>query len=153
MIVKTLLCVIGIVLFASNPWRDLWFYESVADHEGFGTIADAYVIGFAFQFMATVLLFPLALFFIIYGIVRATRISLIPRFDRFTFCWGVFSSILAILMLLIEGDHLLYYVQYVHHWDTGAITLIYVAFIYVWWCCSISHGGRDDAVWMEVTVM
>jgi len=140
---KITLSVVGLLLFATNPWRDLWFYEDIAAHEGFGTTADSYIIGFAGQLIATVLFFPVALSLVVFGIVRSTRFSIRPRFDRFTWGWGIVASILALLMLAIELDYVLYGIRHVHHLDTVAISLAYIAFIYVWWCCSLSHGrGR-----------
>lgn len=142
---KFAVCLIGLALYVSNPWRDLWYYEDVAAHEGFGTTADAYIIGFVGQWFATMLLFPAALFLIVYGIARSTRFSLRPRFDRFTWGWGVFASLLGLLMLLVEGDMILAGVGYRHHWDTVLISLAYSGFIYVWWCCSLAHGRDQPA--------
>lgn len=142
---KVLLCAVGLALFATNPWRDLWFYEDVAAHEGFGTVADAYIIGFAFQLMATILMFPVALILIICGIGRAKRFSLRPRFDRFTWGWGILASMVSLLMALIEAEGIAYCIRYTHHLDTVAIASAYIAFIYVWWCCSLAHGKPSAA--------
>jgi hypothetical protein len=143
-VAKVGLCVLGIAMFATNPWRDLWFYEDVARHEGFDTTADSYIIGFAGQLLATLFFFPVALFLIIFGIARSTRFSIRPRFDRFTWGWGLVASITAILMVLIESDYVIYGLQHVHHLDTALISIAYMAFIYIWWCCSLAHGpGRN----------
>jgi len=141
LVAKVAICILGLAMFATNPWRDFWFYEDIAAHEGFGTTADSYVIGVAGQLMATVLFFPVALFLIIFGITRSTRFSIRPRFDRFTWGWGIVSSILGLLMLFIELDYILYGIRYAHHVDTVLISLAYIAFIYIWWCCSLAHGA------------
>ena len=137
---KVGLCILGLVMFATNPWRDLWFYEDIAGHEGFGTMADSYIIGFGRQLLATAIFLPVAMFMIVFGIARSTRLSFRPQFDRFTWGWGLVASIAAILMALIETDYVIYSLQHVHHMDTLLISLAYVAFIYIWWCCSLAHG-------------
>lgn len=137
---KVLLSVIGIALFTINPWRDLWFYKQIAAHEGFGTTADSYIIGFAGQLLATIVLFPVAVFLIVFGIGRSRRFSLRPRFSLFTWGWGSIASIASLLMLLIESDYVVYGLQHPHHLGTVLISLSYIAFIYVWWCCSLAHG-------------
>ena len=139
---KSVLCVAGILLFASNPWRDLAFYESIADHEGFGTTHDSYFIGFATQLNATFLLLPIAIGLITFGVVPATQFSGLPRFDAWTWPWGLFSSLLAGLMILIESDYILYAFRFPHHWKTAVISVVYIAFIYLWWLCSISHRSE-----------
>ena len=145
-VVKIALCVIGLALFATNPWRDLWFYKDIAGHEGFGTTNDSYIIGVAGQLMATIFFFPLALFLIIFGVARSTRFTFFPRFDRFTWGWGLVASLAAMLMLLIESDYVIYGLKHIHHLDTALISLAYMGYIYVWWCCSLSHGlGRTRA--------
>ncbi len=136
---KVLLCIVGIALFASNPWRDLWFYESIAAHEGFGTTTDTYIVGFAMQLVATHVLLPVAIFLIAFGIGRSKRFSVIPRFDLFTWGWGVFASIAAFLMIGIEFDYLIYGIRHAHHTKTVLISCTYIAFIYIWWCCSLAH--------------
>ena len=65
---KIALCILGLAMFVTNPWRDLLFYEDIATHEGFETTTDSYIIGFAGQLMATVIFFPVAMFLIIFGI-------------------------------------------------------------------------------------
>lgn len=136
---KISVCVIGLAMFASNPWRDLWFYEDIAAHEGFATTNDSYIIGFASQLMATAILFPVALFLIVFGVSRSTRFSIKPRFDRFTWGWGCIASLVGLIMLFIESDYIFYGIRYSHHLDTVACSLAYIAFIYVWWCCSLAH--------------
>ena len=145
LVAKIALCILGLAMFATNPWRDLKFYEDIAAHEGFGTTADSYIIGVAGQVMATVFLLPVALFLIIFGIARSTRFSIRPRFDRFTWGWGIVASLLALLMLLIESDYILYGIRHAHHLDTVLVSLAYLAFIYIWWCCSLAHGKDSRA--------
>jgi hypothetical protein len=137
---KILLCLFGLFLFATNPWRDLYFYQSIAAHEGFGTTADTYIIGFAAQLLVTIVAFPVAMFLIIFGIGRAKRISALPRFDRFTWFWGVLATVAAVLMVWIEGEYVIYGFKHPYHWRTVIISILYIVFIDVWWCCSISHG-------------
>ncbi len=142
-ITKIAFCVLGIGLFASNPWRDFYFYRDIAEHQGFGTTADSYIVGVAGQLMATVLFFPVAMLLIVFGIACSTRFAIVPRFDRFTWGWGLTASFTAVAMLLIEAHYVIYGLQYIHHWDTVLISLAYMGYIYVWWCCSLSHGpGR-----------
>ncbi len=143
-IAKVALCILGLGLYASNPWRDVWFYETIAANEGFRTTTDAYIIGFAFQLLATVIFFPIALLLILYGIGKAQRIAVLPKLDRFTWVWGCFSSLLFLAMLLVEGERLAYCLRHIHHWKTSAITACYIGFIYVWWSCSIAHGERKN---------
>ena len=69
-----------------------------------------------------------------------TCVSAVPRFDRFTWIWGIIASIAAVLMLIVEADYLIYSIQHLHHWKTELISLAYVAFVYIWWCCSLAHG-------------
>lgn len=134
-----LTCFIGLSLFASNPYRDLWFYEDVATHEGFGTTEDAYIIGFAGQLLATVTFFPVAVFLIGVGIGYAHRRSFRPSLNMIRWPWAILSTLLACLMLMIEWDKMAYCIQHVHHFDTFALSLLYVVFIYYWWCCSLTH--------------
>jgi hypothetical protein len=136
---KPFIVVAGIALFASNPWRELAFYESIAAHEGFGTTNDSYIIGFAARLSATVLLLPVAICLIAFGIFPATRFRVLPRFDEWTWPWGLFSTILAIAMVLIEFDYIRYAFHFPHHWKTALISVVYIEFIYLWWLCSISH--------------
>ncbi len=140
---KTLLILVGIALFATNPWRDLQFYETVAANESFGTTADAYIIGFAGQLVASIVFGPIAIFLIAYGIGRAKRLCLIPTFRCFSW-WALVSSLVAVIVVLIEGDRLLYCLRYAHHWRTVTVTATYMAFIYVWWCCSSTHGENTE---------
>ena len=139
-IARIVACLVGLVLFGTNPYRDLWFYEDVATHEGFGTTTDTYIVGFALQLLTTIVFFPVAVLLIAYGIGCSRRLTFVPRFDRLTYGWGLFSSILAILMLMIEGEYAVYCVRHLHHLDTFLLSMAYIAFIYFWWCCSISHG-------------
>ncbi len=133
-------------MFATNPLRDFWFYKDIAGHEGFGTTTDSYVIGVGGQLMATVFFFPVATFLIIFGIGCSTRFVIIPRVDRFTWSWGLIASFTGIAMLLVESEYVMYGLQHIHHLDTVLISLAYIAYIYVWWCCSMSHGtGRTRA--------
>lgn len=144
-----LTCIVGLTLFASNPFRDLWFYEDVATHEGFGTTEDAYIIGFAFQLMTTIMLFPVAVFLIGVGIGYAHRRSFRPSFDMIRWPWAILSTLLALLMLMIEWNYLAYCIQRAHHFDTFALSLLYVGFIYYWWCCSLTHWsppGRSPSL-------
>jgi hypothetical protein len=127
-------------MFATNPQRDFCFYKDIAGHEGFGTTTDSYIIGVAGQLMATVFLFPVATFVIVFGIACSTRFAIVPRFDRFTWGWGLIASFTAVAMLLIESDYVIYGLQHIHHLDTVLISLAYMGYIYVWWCCSLSHG-------------
>ena len=143
--IKLALCVIGLVLYASTPWRDLWFYETVATNEGSGTtvtIAE-FVGGSVSQLFATVIFSPMALLLIFYGIRKSQRIALLPKFDRFTWIWGGFSSLLFAAMLVVEGERLTYCLQYSHHWKTAVITVCYIGFGYVWWSSSIAHGSHN----------
>ncbi|MHB0915098.1 MAG: hypothetical protein ACYC57_10740 [Thermoleophilia bacterium] len=140
---KTLLIVAGIAMFATNPWRDLQFYETVAANEGFGTIADTYIIAFAGQLIASIVFGPIAIILFVYGFGRAKRLCLIPTFKRFSW-WALISSLVAVIVVLIEGELLLYCVRYAHHWRTGAVTAAYMAFTYVWWCCSSTHGETPN---------
>ena len=138
--VKIALCVVGLAMFATTPWRDLWFYKDIAGHEGFGTTNDSYIIGVAGQFMATIFFFPVALFLIVVGVARSTRFTIFPRFDRFTWGWALPATLTAMLMLLIESGYVVYGLHHRHHLDTVLISLAYMGYIYVWWCCSLSHG-------------
>ncbi len=140
---KILLCLIGLFLFATNPWRDLHFYKAVAAHEGFGTTAETYIIGFAGQLVLTMITFPIAVFLIIFGIGRTSRISALPRFDRLTWGWGTFASVAAALMIWIEAEYVIYFFKHPHHWRTALFSIGYIAFIYFWWCCSLSHAGES----------
>jgi hypothetical protein len=137
---KATLCLLGLGLFATNPWRDFYFYQDIAHHEGFGTTSDSYIVGVAGQLLMTVFFFPVATFLIVLGIAYSTRCTIIPRFDRFTWGWGLTASLMAVAMLFIEVDNIVYGLQYLHHLDTVLISLAYLGFIYVWWCCSLSHG-------------
>ena len=139
-IAKVALCVLGLVMFATNPWRDFHFYKDIAGHDGFGTTTDSYIIGVAGKLMATVFFFPVATFLIVFGIACSTRFAIVPRFDRFTWGWGLIASFTAVAMLLIESGYVVYGLQHIHHLDTVLISLAYMGYIYVWWCCSLSHG-------------
>jgi hypothetical protein len=139
-----LTCIIGLALFASNPFRDLWFYEDVAAHEGFGTTEDSYIIGFADQLLATVMFFPVAVFLIVVGIGYAHRRSFRPSLNMIRWPWAILSTLLACLMLIIEWDYLVYCIQHVHHFDTFAFSLLYLGFIYYWWCCSLTHRSPQE---------
>ncbi len=103
---KVTLCLLGLGLFATNPWRDFYFLQDIADHEGFGTTTDSYIVGVAGQLLATIFLFPVATFLIVFGIAYSTRCTIIPRFDRFTWGWGLTASLTAVAMLLIEADYI-----------------------------------------------
>ncbi len=142
---KIALCLIGLGLFASNPFRDLAFFEDIPHHEGFPTFEDTIIVGFVRISMATVMVFPAAIFLIVYGIGHSQRLSLLPRFDRLTWIWGILATVLACLMVDVEMKYVFYGIHYAHHWDTVAISLLYMAFIYVWWCCSLSHGDGMTA--------
>ena len=107
-ITKVALCLLGLGLFATNPWRDFYFYKDIADHEGFGTTTDSYIVGVAGQLMATVFLFRVAIFLIIFGIAYSTRFAIVPRFDRFTWGWGLTASFTAVAMLIIESGNVVY---------------------------------------------
>ena len=144
-VAKVLLILVGAALFVSNPWRDLWFYEDITAHEGFPTTADTYIVGFAYQLLVTVYLFPVALFLITYGIARSTRISIRPCFDRFTSVWGIVASLLASTMLIIESRYILYGIRHIHHLDTVLISSAYMAFVYIWWTCPLSHRSGYSA--------
>lgn len=127
-----------------NPWQDLWFYKDIAARNGFETVADAYIVAFAHQPIATAVLAPTALLLIVFGIGPASRSSVLSRFDRFTLRWTMTASIAAGLMPLIESDTMVYAIRYPHHIGTAAISAAYIAFIWVW-CCSLSHGNRNVA--------
>ena len=132
-------CMIGLALYASNPIRDLWFYEDVASHEGFNSTADTFIIVVAGQVFVTVAFFPLAACLICYGIGCSQRMTFRPRLDQFTWIWGTISTVIALLMLWMELEFVFYYLTYWHHFDTFLLSASYVGFIYFWWCCSVSH--------------
>ena len=137
--VKYLLITVGLLLYVSNPWRDLFFYETISANEGFESIASTYIIAFGYQLIATFTFLPLALFLIVYGVDGASKITLIPEKKRFTWIWGTVSIVLGFLMLLIEGKVLFYCFFRPHHWKTALITSSYISFILIWMSCSMSH--------------
>ena len=133
------LTVIGICLYTLNPMRDLWFYQSIASHEGFNSDADAYIVGFAGQLILTLSLLPLAVALIAFGILGSRRISLLPNLSSSHFLWSTFATLLATAMTIVEVDYIIYCVWHVHHWKTTVISCVYIAFIYFWWCSSLDN--------------
>ena len=138
--VKSGLIIIGMSLFFSNVQRDAHFYRTILENEGFPTSSDSIAIGIAGSLISTVVFTPVALFLTWYGFGNCKRLQIVSRFDRFTFGWGIFASILLILMLMIEADYLIYAAQRPQHWKTLLASSAYVVYIYVWWCNSLAHG-------------
>ena len=138
--VKCGLIIIGMALFFSNVQRDAHFYRTILENEGFPTTNDSIAIGIAGSLISTVVFTPVALFLIWYGFGNCKRLQIVPRFDRFTFGWGIFASILLILMLMIEADYLPYDPQVQQHLKPLLASSAYVVYIYVWWCNSLAHG-------------
>ncbi len=137
---KWILALLGIALYCSTPWRDKRFFYAIANNEGFGTTDDSVAVGIAGSVIATGFLFPVAVALIGIGVGRCTRIQVLPRFDRFTVAWGVFATIVFVGMLVIETGYVAYAVRYSHHLSTSATSLVYIGFMYLWWCCSLCHG-------------
>jgi hypothetical protein len=138
--IKSVLIVGGMMLYLSNVQRDSIFYRTILENEGFPTTNDGIAIGIAESLIATTLLSPFAMFLIWYGFWRCKRLQLLPRWERFTIGWGTLATILAALMLAIESDYIVYAVGRPQHWATAAVSLLYVVYIYTWWCCSIAHA-------------
>ncbi len=138
--VKCGLIIIGMVLFFSNVQRDAHFYRTILENEGFPTTNDSIAIGIAGSLISTVVFTPVALFLIWYGFGNCKRLQIVPRFNRFTFGWGILATILLILMLMIEADYLIYAAQRPQHWKTLLASSAYVVYIYIWWCNSLAHG-------------
>ncbi|TWT94920.1 hypothetical protein Pla100_34950 [Neorhodopirellula pilleata] len=136
---KWVLALIGVALFCSTPWRDKHFYYTIADKEGFGTTTDSVAVGIAGSVISTGFFFPVAVALIGIGIGRCTRIQLFPRFDRFTYGWGTFATVVLIGMLLIESGYVTYSMRYSHHIGTLIRSCVYIGFVYLWWCCSLCH--------------
>ncbi|EMI58265.1 membrane protein [Rhodopirellula sallentina SM41] len=133
------LALIGVALYCSTPWREKHFFYTIANNEGFGTTTDSVAVGIAGSVISTALLFPVAVALIGIGIRRSTRIQLFPRFDRFTYGWGIFATIVLIGMLLIESGYVTYSMRYSHHIGTLIRSCVYIGFMYLWWCCSLCH--------------
>jgi len=142
---KWIVALFGVVLYCSTPWRDKHFYYAIANNEGFGTTNDSVAVGIAGSVIATGFFFPAAIVLIGYGVGRCTRIQLVPRFDRFTFCWGLFATIVLVAMLLIESGYVSYAIGHSHHVGTLTLSLLYIGFMYLWWCCSLCHGWPERA--------
>jgi hypothetical protein len=140
---KWIAALLGVALYCSTPWRDKHFYYTIANNEGFGTTNDSVAVGIAGSVLATGFFFPVAVALIGIGVGRCTRIQFLPRFDRFTFGWGTFATIVFIGMLLVESGYVTYAVQYSHHFGTLMRSLIYIGFMYLWWCCSLCHGHPE----------
>jgi hypothetical protein len=140
--IKCALIVGGMKLYLTNVKRDSNFYYTILENEGFPTTNDSIAIGIAGSLIATTLLSPLALFLIWYGFGKCKRLQLVPRWERFTIGWGSLATILTVLMLLIESEYIAYAAQRPQHWTTTAVSLLYVAYIYTWWCCSIAHAEK-----------
>ncbi|MCC9604209.1 hypothetical protein LOC67_26950 [Stieleria sp. JC731] len=136
---KWIVAILGVTLYCSTPWRDKHFYYAIANHEGFGTASDSVAVGIAGSVIATGFFFPVAVALIGIGVGRCTRIQLVPRFDRFTYGWGSFATLVLIAMLIIEFGYVTYAMGYSHHVGTLLLSLLYVGFMYLWWCCSLCH--------------
>lgn len=142
---RCLLSLLGFLLYCSTPWRDAGFYRDILNNEGFGTTADTVPVGIAGSSLATIVFSPVALFLIGYGIGAANRITVYPRLKGLLHFWAILATILLVLMLLIESDYLVSALRYRHHWDTAIWSLACVGFMYVWWCCSLTHRSADTA--------
>jgi hypothetical protein len=137
---KCSLIMIGMILYLSNIQRDANFYQTILENEGFPTTTDSIAVGIALSLLTTVVFAPVALFLIGYGFGNCKRLQFVPRLDRFTIIWGSFASLLFVLMLMIEGEYVIYAIQRPQHWITLLASSTYVGFIYVWWCNSLAHG-------------
>ena len=142
---RCVLSVFGFLLYCSTPWRDAGFYRDILANEGFGTDADSTPVGIAGSFLATIVFSPIALLLIAYGIGAANRITLYPQLTGLSHVWAVFATIILALMLLFESDYIISALRYRHHWDTGIWSMACIIFMYVWWCCSLTHRETNGA--------
>ncbi|RLS35233.1 MAG: hypothetical protein DWH81_14335 [Planctomycetota bacterium] len=51
----------------------------------------------------------------------------------------MFSIVLTLFTLMIELNLAIYCFGRLHHFDPLRLTMLYVGFIYHWWCCSLSR--------------
>jgi hypothetical protein len=140
--IKYTLMLMGMLLYFSNVQRDAHFFRTILENEGFPTTHDSIAVGIAGSVLSTFVLTPVALFLICYGFGNCKRLQIVPSFHQFTMGWGIATSILSFLMVMIEVDHLIYAIQRPQHWRTLLASALYVGYIYVWWCCSLAHGEK-----------
>ncbi len=133
-------CTFGLLLFASNVLRDKRFYTDVFDNEGFDNTTDTFIVAVGHQALATVMLFPVAVFLICFGIGCCERFVVCPRNGTAPWGWRIIATCCAIMMSGIECDLIQYCIGHAHHWPTLTTSLLYLCFIYFWWCNSVSHG-------------
>jgi hypothetical protein len=138
--IRIAVCTFGLLLFASNVLRDNRFYTDVFQNEGFDSTTDTFIVAVGHQALATVMLFPVAVFLICYGIGCCERFVVFPRNGTAPWVWRIIATSFAIMMSWIEFGLIQYCIRYVHHWPTLITSLLYLCFIYFWWCNSVSHG-------------
>ncbi|WP_404304931.1 hypothetical protein [Neorhodopirellula lusitana] len=137
---RWVISIAGFALYCSTPWRDAAYFRDIAANEGFGTTADSYAIGIAGSFLSTVMYSPIALLLIGYGIFGSPRIALLPKRPQSFSMWAIFATIVFGMMIVCEIGYIDSAVRFRHHQDTGVWSLACIAFMYVWWCCSLNHS-------------
>lgn len=132
---------LGLGLYASTAVRNTWHSWNVARYEGFATHVDAVAAGLCQTWPATFFLLPFAAVFIFYGVFEAPSLAVLPKRPQHFSIWAFSSTLLAIAMGGIELSYIVSAFRHPHHVATAIGTVAYLAFVYVWWCTSLTHGN------------
>ena len=131
---------VGMLLYFSRVLRCILFIKAILENEGATRTNQEIFARANSDAAATVVFAPIPLFLIWYGFRKSKRLQVIPRFDRFTIGWGVFASLVLVLVVMLEADYVVYTIQRPQHWLTLVASAVYAGYIYIWWCSSLAHG-------------